>query len=62
MNLLANFRTVLWSFVGIGTRSTAGEDAAKVKPLALLAIAAILLLVFGLTVYGLAHFAVSTLR
>jgi amino acid transporter len=62
MNLLANFRTVLWSFVGIGTSSTAGEDAAKVKPLALLGVAAILLIIFGVTVYGLAHFAVSTLQ
>jgi amino acid transporter len=62
MNLLANLRTVLWSFIGIGSRSSAGEDATKVKPLALLAVAAVLLIVFGLGIYGLAHLAVSTLR
>ena len=62
MNLLAYIRTVLWSFIGIGSRSGNGEDLAKVKPLGLLAVAAVLLAVFGFTIFGLANLAVSTLK
>jgi hypothetical protein len=62
MNLLAYFRTVLWSFLGIRRRASADADMGKVKPLGLLGVAALLLAVFGFTLYGLASFAVSTLK
>lgn len=62
MNLVAYFRTVLWSFLGIRRRASAEEDMGKVKPLGLLGVAAVLLAVLGCTLYGLATFAVSTLK
>lgn len=62
MKLLVYIRTVLWSFIGIGTRKGGSGDLAKVKPLGLLGVAAVLLAVFGATLYGLATFAVSTLK
>lgn len=62
MNLLAYFRTVLWGFFGVRRRASADEDMGKVKPLALFGVAAVLLAVLGLTLYGLASFAVSTLK
>jgi hypothetical protein len=62
MKLLVYFRTVLWTFIGIGSRSSNKEDLAKVKPLGLLAVAAVLVAVFAFTMIGLAHLAVSTLK
>ena len=62
MNLLAYFRTVLWGFLGIRRRSAATDDGAKVSPLGLLGVAAVLLAVFGLTLLGLAKLAVNTLK
>jgi hypothetical protein len=62
MKLLAYLRTVLWSFIGIGSRANNREDLAKVKPLGLLVVAAVVLAVFGFTLVGLANLAVSTLR
>jgi hypothetical protein len=62
MNLLAYFRTVLWGFLGVRRRASADQDIGKVKPLGLLGVAAVLLAVFGFTLYGLATFAVSTLK
>jgi hypothetical protein len=62
MNLLAYIRTVLWSFIGIGARSGNSEDLAKVKPLVLLGVAAVLLVVFVVTIIALANLAVSTLK
>lgn len=62
MNLLAYIRTVLWSFIGIGARSGKSEDLAKVKPLGLLGVAAVLLFVFVVTIVALANLAVSTLK
>lgn len=62
MNLLVYVRTVLWGFIGIGTRKSGKADLAKVTPLGLLGVAAILLAVLGVTLYGLATFAVSTLQ
>ncbi|MCZ4316552.1 DUF2970 domain-containing protein [Comamonadaceae bacterium G21597-S1] len=62
MNLLVYIRTVLWSFIGIGRRSGSGEDLARVKPLGLFAVAIVLLVVFLVTLFGLASLAVSTLQ
>lgn len=62
MNLLVYFRTVLWSFVGIGSRATNSDDLAKVKPLGLLAVAGVLLAAFLATIFGLVHLAVGTLK
>lgn len=62
MRLLVYFRTVLWSFIGIGSRASNGEDLAKVKPLGLLAVAGVLVLVFLGTLFGLAHLAVGSLQ
>lgn len=62
MKLLVHFRTVLWSFVGIGSRASHGEDLAKVKPLGLLAVAGVLLFVFLGTLFGLVQLAVGTLK
>jgi hypothetical protein len=62
MKLLAYIRTVLWSFIGISSRASNREDLAKVKPLGLLVVAAVVLAVFGFTLVGLANLAVSTLR
>lgn len=62
MKLLVYIRTVLWSFIGIGSRKGADEDLANVKPLVLLAVAVVLLVLFGLTIFGLAKLAVNTLR
>lgn len=60
--LLVYIRTVLWSFIGIGSRKGGADDLAKVEPLGLLAVAAVLLAVFGFTIFGLANLAVSTLK
>lgn len=62
MNLLAYIRTVLWSFIGIGTRTSNREDLTKVKPLGLLVVATVILALFGFSLYGLANLAVSTLK
>jgi hypothetical protein len=62
MNLLAYIRTVLWSFIGIGSRSGNSEDLAKVKPPALLGVAAVLLAIFVVTIFALANLAVGTLK
>lgn len=62
MNLLVYFRTVLWGFLGIRRRSAATEDGAKVNLFGLLGVAAFLLAVFGVTLFGLANLAVSTLK
>lgn len=62
MRLLVYFRTVLWSFIGIGSRASNGEDLAKVKPLGLLAVAGVLVLVFLGTLFGLARLAVGSLQ
>ncbi|MES2482353.1 MAG: DUF2970 domain-containing protein [Pseudomonadota bacterium] len=59
---LVYIRTVLWGFVGIGSRNGGADDLAKVKPLGLVAVAAVVLAVFGLTIFGLANLAVSTLK
>jgi hypothetical protein len=61
MKLLAYIRTVLWSFIGISSRTSNREDLTKVKPLGLLAVAAVILAIFGFTLFGLANLAVSTL-
>ena len=60
MKLLVYIRTVLWGFFGVGGR--AGEDLGKVKPLALVAVAAGLPAALGLPLVGLANLAVSTLQ
>ena len=62
MKLLVYVRTVLWGFIGIGTHKSGREDLAKVRPLGLLGVAAVLLAVLGVTLYGVATFAVSTLK
>ena len=62
MKLLVYFRTVLWSFIGIGSRASNSEDLSKVKPLGLLAVAVVLLFAFIGTIYGLVHLAVGTLK
>jgi hypothetical protein len=62
MKLLVYFRTVLWSFIGIGTRASNSEDHGKVKPLGLLAVAGVLLFVLLGTIFGLVHLAVGTLK
>jgi hypothetical protein len=62
MKLLVYIRTVLWSFIGIGSRASNSEDLAKVKPLGLLAVAVVLVAVFLLTIFGLVHLAVGTLK
>jgi hypothetical protein len=62
MKLLVYFRTVLWSFAGIGSRASNSEDLGKVKPLGLLAAAVVLLAAFLGTIFGLVHLAVGTLE
>jgi hypothetical protein len=62
MKLLAYIRTVLWSFIGIGSRASNREDLAKVKPLGLLAVAAFILAIFGFSLFGLAKVAVLSLQ
>lgn len=62
MKSLVYIRTVLWSFIGIGSRAKNSEDLAKVKPLGLLAVAFALVAVFLLTIFGLVHLAVGTLK
>lgn len=62
MNLLAYFRTVLWGFFGVRRRASAEKDMDKVKPLGLLAIAAVLLAVLGFILHGLASLAVSSFQ
>jgi hypothetical protein len=62
MKSLVYFRMVLWSFLGIRRNSAAYEDMVKVGPLGLLAAAAILVALLGLTLFGLANLAVSTLE
>ena len=62
MKLLVYFRAVLWTFVGIGSRSGNSEDLRKVKPLGLLAVAGVLLFAFLGTLFGLVHLAVGTLK
>lgn len=62
MKLLVYFRTVLWSFAGIGSRASDSEDLGKVKPLGLLAVAGFLLATFLGTIFGLVHLAVGTLK
>lgn len=61
MGILGYVRAVLWSFFGIRRRATAGDELAKAKPLALVAVALALAAVFGLTLYGLANLAVRSL-
>jgi len=51
---------VLWSFIGIGGGAPRRE-LAEAKPLALIAVAVLLAALFGLTIWGLANLAVSTL-
>lgn len=60
MALLAHIRTVLWSFIGIGNRANYRDDLTKVKPLVLMAVAAIILGLFGFSLFGLAKLAVNT--
>jgi hypothetical protein len=62
MKMLVYIRTVLWSLIGIGSRAGNSEDLGKVKPLGLLGVAAVLVAVFLLTLYGLVHLAVGTLK
>lgn len=62
MKLLVYFRTVLWSFIGIGGRSRNSEDLGKMKPLGLLAVAGVLLALFLMIIFGLVHLAVATLK
>jgi hypothetical protein len=62
MKLLAYIRTVLWSFFGIGSRASNREDLSKVKPLGLLVVAAVILDIFGFSLFGLANLAMSTLQ
>lgn len=62
MKLLAYIRTVLWSFIGIGSRNSNREDLTKVKPLGLLVVAAVILAIFGFSLVGLANLAVRTLQ
>ena len=61
MGTLSYIRRVLWSFWGIRRRAAAGEELAKVKPLALAAVALVLAAVFGLTLWTLANLAVHSL-
>jgi hypothetical protein len=62
MKSLVYIRTVLWGFAGIGSRGSNGDDLRKVKPLGLLGVAAVLLVAFGITLYGIATIAVSSLK
>jgi len=62
MKLLVYFRTVLWSFIGIGSRAGNSEDLRRVKPLGLLAVAGVLLSAFLGTLFGLVHLAMGTLK
>lgn len=62
MKFLAYIRTVLWSFIGISSRTSHREDLTKVKPLGLLVVAAIILAIFGFSLVGLANLAVRTLQ
>lgn len=62
MKLLVYLRTVLWSFIGIGSRASNSEDLAKVQPLGLLAAAVVLVAAFLLTIFGLVQLAVGTLK
>lgn len=62
MKLLAYIRTVLWSFIGISSRTSNREDLANVKPLGLLVVAAVIAVIFGLSLVGLANLAVRTLQ
>ncbi|MDB5898595.1 MAG: hypothetical protein JWP22_2263 [Ramlibacter sp.] len=62
MKLLVYIRTVLWSFIGIGSRARNSEDLRTVNPLGLLGVAAVLVAAFVLTIYGLVHLAVGTLK
>ena len=61
MGTLSYIRMVLWSFFGIRRRAAAGEELAKVKPLALAAVALVLSALFGLTLWTLANLAVHSL-
>lgn len=60
--LLLYIRTVLWGFIGIGSPKGGADDLSKLEAPGLLAVAAVLLAVFGFTLFGLAHLAVSTLK
>ncbi len=62
MKLLACFRTVLWSFLGIRRSAAAVEGIAKVEPPGLPGAATVVFAIFGLTLSGLANLAVSTLK
>lgn len=62
MKLLVYIRTVLWSFIGIGSRGSNSEDLGKVKPLGLLAVAGVLLAIFLGTIFGLVQLAMSILK
>jgi hypothetical protein len=61
MGALVYVRMVLWSFFGIRRSAAAGDELAKVKPLAVLATAVVLASLFGLTLWGIANLAVGTL-
>jgi hypothetical protein len=61
MGALVYVRMVLWSFFGIRRGAAAGEELAKVKPLAVLATAIALAALFGFSLWCLANFAVGAL-
>jgi hypothetical protein len=52
---------VLWSFFGIRRRAAASDELAKVKPVALVGVALVLVLLFGLALWGFASLAVRSL-
>ena len=62
MKSLVYFRTVLWGFIGIGSRAGNSEDLGKVRPLGLFAVAGILVAVFLGGIFGLVHLAVGSLK
>ncbi|XHS76863.1 DUF2970 domain-containing protein [Burkholderiaceae bacterium UC74_6] len=60
MSPIRYVRMVLWSFIGIGGGAPRRE-LAEAKPLALIGVAVLLAALFGLTIWGLANLAVSSL-
>jgi len=60
MNLLPQIKTVLWSFVGLGRRQDAADIHERGSPLALIAIAFVLVFVFIAALAFIAHSVVQS--
>ncbi|MBX9794868.1 MAG: DUF2970 domain-containing protein [Burkholderiaceae bacterium] len=61
MSPLRYVQMVLWSFFGIRRRAAASDVLAMVKPVALGGVALVLVLLFGLALWGFASLAVRSL-